>query len=148
MAMQIAQTNARMDAQTNARPRRLRTAAALLAGFVAVVALSTVTDQVLHSLGVYPPWDQPMHDPALNLLALAYRCVYGALGSYLAARLAPSAPMAHALALGAVGFALSLAGTVAMWDVGPNWYPVAVTLTALPCAWLGGALHRHLLRRG
>lgn len=27
-------------------------------------------------------------------------------------------------------------------DVGPAWYPIALVLTAVPCAWLGGALHR------
>jgi hypothetical protein len=27
-------------------------------------------------------------------------------------------------------------------DVGPAWYPIALGLTTLPCAWLGGALYR------
>jgi hypothetical protein len=26
--------------------------------------------------------------------------------------------------------------------VGPAWYPIALVLTTMPCAWLGGALHR------
>lgn len=67
-------------------------------------------------------------------LALAYRSVYGVVGSYIAARFAPHAPMRHALALGAVGLVLSVAGAIAMWDFGPNWYPVALVLTNLaPC---------------
>ena len=37
---------------------------------------------------------------ACDLLALAYRSVYAVLGSYIAARLAPHAPMRHAVALG------------------------------------------------
>jgi hypothetical protein len=82
-----------------------------------------------------------MHNTSLNLLALAYRCVYAVVGSYIAARLAPRAPMRHALALGVVGLVVSVAGTIAMWDFGPNWYPVALVLSALPCAWLGGALY-------
>ena len=48
-----------------------------------VVALSLGTDQVLHVLGVYPPWNVPMRDPGLNLLALAYRSVYAVLGGAL-----------------------------------------------------------------
>jgi hypothetical protein len=110
-------------------------------GFLAVVLLSLGTDQVLHLLKVYPPWGQPMSGTGLNLLALAYRCVYGVVGSYIAARFAPYAPMCHALTLGVVGLVVSVAGTIAMWDFGPNWYPGALVLSALPCAWLGGLLH-------
>jgi len=75
-------------------PRRLgRSAVALLAGLVTVIALSLATDQLLHMLGVYPPWGEPMHAAiALNL--------------------------------------------------GPAWYPIALVVTALPCGWLGGVLHR------
>jgi hypothetical protein len=130
---------------TSAQPRNLwRSTAAILCGFIAVVVLSLGTDQVLHVLNVYPPWGQPMNDPGLNFLALAYRCVYAVLGSTIAARLAPRHPMRHALVLGGIGFVLSIAGAVAasMANLGPLWYPVALVLTALPCAWLGGALYR------
>ena len=89
---------------TNAAPRRLgRRVAALVLGFVAVVVLSLGTDEVLHLLKVYPPWNQPMYDAGLCLLALSYRIVYTVLGSYIAARYAPHAPMGHALILGVVG---------------------------------------------
>ena len=126
-------------------PRRLwRSTGAVLLGFFAVVVVSLGTDQVLHVLQVYPPWGQPMYDTGLLLLALAYRSVYAVLGSYIAARLAPRNPMRHALVLGAVGLVLSLAGAIATipMDLGPSWYPIALVLTALPCAWLGGILHR------
>ncbi len=84
-----------------------------------------------------------MYDPGLNLLALAYRSVYAVVGSYIAARYAPHTPMRHALALGVVGLVLSVAGaivTITRYDLGPNWYPIALVLIALPCAWLGGVL--------
>ena len=133
-------------AGTTTHPRRLlRSTAAILSGFFAVVVLSLGTDQVLHVLEVYPPWGQPMYDPGLNFLALSYRIVYAVVGSYIAARLAPRNPMRHALALGVVGFVLSLAGAIAaivIAGLGPNWYPLALVVTALPCAWLGGVLHR------
>ena len=132
--------------ETGTQPRRLlRSVTAVLVGFVAVFVLSLGTDQVLHVLGVYPPWGQPMYDPGLNLLALAYRCIYTVVGGYIAARLAPHAPMRHAVALGIVGLALGTAGaivTIAKYDLGPDWYPIALAVTALPCTWLGGVLHR------
>jgi hypothetical protein len=52
--------------------------------------------------------------------------------------------MAHALALGVVGLAASIAGAVATWNrgpaFGPHWYPLALIATAMPCAWAGGRL--------
>ena len=77
---------------------------------------------------------------ALNLLALVYRCTYAVFGCCLAAQLAPRNPMRHALVLGVIGLLLSTAGAIAAipMDLGPAWYPVALALTALPCAWLAG----------
>ena len=136
---------AALAATPAAHPRALaRSTGAILVGLIAVIALSIGTDQLLHALNVYPPWGEPMFDPVLNLLALGYRCGYAVLGSYLAARFAPHAPMRHALTLGFVGLVLSAAGAVAAMNMhlGPNWYPIALVISALPCAWLGGALYR------
>jgi hypothetical protein len=126
------------------RPRRtLRSIGALLAGLVTVVVLSTVTDQVLHATGVFPPPGQAMSN-ALFLLATAYRIVYGAAGGYVAARLAPGRPTAHAVVLGALGLVISVAGAAATWNAGPafgpRWYPLALVATALPSTWAGGKL--------
>jgi len=117
--------------------------AALAFGFFAVVVLSLGTDEVLHLLKVYPLWGQPMYDPGLCLLALSYRIVYTVLGSYIAARYSPYAPMSHALILGVVGTVLGGAGAVATipMHLGPAWYPIAIAATALPCAWVGGVLY-------
>ena len=125
-----------------------RSTGALLAGLITIVGLSLITDQILHTPDVYPPWGEPMHEPELNALALAYRCVYAVIGCYLAARLAPAAPMRHALMLGAIGLLLSTAGAAAAIDMklGPSWYPIALALSSIPCAWLGGALHRRRQR--
>ena len=129
--------------------RWLRSVGAVFAGLVALFAVTTATDVVLHATGVFPPWGQPMSD-GLFLLATAYRIVYGVAGCYLAARLAPDRPMQHALALGIVGVLLSTAGAVATWskgpEFGPKWYALAVVAIALPCAWAGGALRGMQLR--
>src|SRR5689334_9361050 len=127
-------------------PRNLwRSTGAVVLGFVAVVILSLGTDQLLHLLKVYPPWGQPMFEPRLNFLALSYRLVYAVIGSYIAARFAPRNPMRHAIVLGVVGFIVSVPGVIFISthrELGPVWYPVALAITALPCAWLGGALYQ------
>ena len=121
----------------------LRSIGAVAAGFVAVFVLSLGTDVVLHAAGVFPPWLQRMSD-ALFLLATAYRSVYCIAGCYIASRLGPDKPMKHALVLGVVGLIVSIAGAAVTWnkgpEFGPHWYPVALIVTAIPCAWLGGKL--------
>ena len=124
---------------------------AVIAGLLAVIVLSIGTDAVMHAVGVFPPIGQPMTDAHLSLLlATFYRSVYGVAGSYLAARLAPDRPMQHAMAVGIVGLALSIAGVVATWNAGPEfgprWYPLALVATALPCAWAGGKLRAMQVR--
>jgi hypothetical protein len=125
------------------QPRRLRRSiAAVVAGLVAIFAVTTATDLVLHATGVFPPVDAPPMSSALFALAFAYRFVFDVAGCYLTARLAPRRPMQHALALGSIGVVLSLAGAIAMWGAGPAWYPLGLAASALPCAWLGGRLAR------
>ena len=81
---------------------------------------------------------------ALFALATAYRTIFGVLGAYITARLAPSRPMMHALILGALGTVAAAAGAIAMWDkmpaIGPKWYALALIAPRLPAAWLGGKL--------
>jgi len=127
-------------------PRRIgRSIGAVFAGILVVVVLSTVTDLVLHATGVFPPPGQPMSD-SLFALATAYRLVFAIAGGYVTAWLAPYRPMQHAVWLGAIGTLLGLAGLLATWDkgpeFGPKWYPIALVVTALPCAWLGAKLRR------
>jgi hypothetical protein len=120
-----------------------RSIGAAFAGLLLVVVLSLGTDIVLHSTGVFPAWGQPVSDGPL-LLATVYRTIYSVAGSYLTARLASNRPMAHALALGAVGLVLSVVGAVVTWNkgpaFGPHWYPVALIVLAMPQCWLGGRL--------
>jgi hypothetical protein len=121
----------------------IRSIGAVLAGFVVVVILSLGTDLALRAAGILPPFDQRLPD-ALVLLATAYRTIYSIAGSYIAARLAPSRPMGHALALGVLGLIASTAGAIATWNGGPayqpKWYPLALIALALPGAWVGGKL--------
>jgi drug/metabolite transporter (DMT)-like permease len=115
---------------------------AMFAGAITGIVLSIGTDLLLHAAGVFPPLSQsqPMSD-SLFLLATAYRTIYGVLGAYITARLAPSRPMGHALILGAIGLAVCILGTVVTWSegpaFGPHWYPLALVALAMPQSWLG-----------
>jgi len=128
---------------TKPQRRILRSVGAVLAGLLFIIIITTATDALLHATGIFPPWGQPMSD-SLFVLALAYRIVYGIAGGYLTARLAPDKPVKHAVVLGIIGFVLSLGGTVATWNLGPEfgpkWYPLLLMVIAIPTAWLGGKL--------
>jgi len=106
------------------RPRRMiRSIGAVLAGLVAVVILSVGTDAVMHAINVFPQVGERMTE-GLFLLATAYRSVFAVAGGYITAWLAPARPMKHALVLGFIGLALSVAGLVATWNGGPELGPM------------------------
>ncbi len=117
-----------------ARSRQpFRRTAAVLAGFLSVAVLSLATDQALHLLKMYPPLG----------IALSYRLAYGVVGGYVTARFAPFAPIHHAVVLGMVAFLAAAAGAIItiLLTLTPAWYPIALALTALPTAALGGVLY-------
>ncbi len=133
-------------------PRQIgRSVAAVLTGMIVGIAVTLGTDIVLHAVGVFPPWGASMvgFDGPL-LLATVYRTVYGVLGSYIIARLAPGRPMYHALVGGALGLAVSIVGAAVTWNkgpaFGPHWYPLALIVLAIPQAWAGGKLRVMQLR--
>lgn len=123
----------------------LRTVGAIFAGFVVVVILSIGTDAILHALKIYPRLGERMSNQLFGF-ATAYRTLYAILGSYITARLAPDRPMWHAMVGGVIGLILSIVGAVATWnhaEMGPHWYPLALVVTALPTAWLGGKIREN-----
>jgi hypothetical protein len=115
---------------------------AVVAGVLFIVVVTTIVDIVLHVVGVYGPMDRPIDD-RLALLATAYRIVISVAGAWLTARLAPSKPLKHAIALGIVGLLLGVIGVAATWNkgLGPRWYPIALAVLAIPQCWLGGRLY-------
>ena len=122
---------------------------AVVAALVANVVLSLGVDQLFHALGVYPPWGEPMYAPGLFLLALSYRTVFGVVSGWIVARLAPDAPARHAAALGVVGTVIcsaSVLAALARPELGPVWYPIALTVIAYPTARLGAAWQQRARR--
>jgi hypothetical protein len=125
--------------------RRLgRSIFAIATGIIVGVALTLITDTVLHKIGFYSPLGQTTADKPLAV-ATVYRVVFSVLGAYIIARLAPNRPMFHSLISGVIGLMVSIVGALATWNhvppLGPHWYPVALVVTALPCAWLGAKLY-------
>ena len=118
-------------------PSIVRSILAVVAGIVVVVVLSEATDWLIVKLG----FSFNVPDPTkMFALATFYRCVYAVAGGYVTARLAPSAPVMHAVILGLIGTIPAVAGVIVMWSYGNHWYPIALAVTALPCSWLGGKL--------
>ena len=133
------------DQQPVHAPRRIgRSILAVVAGILIGALLSIGTDLLMVALGLIPPLGQPGVTSGALAVATVYRTLYGILGSYFTARLAPRRPMAHAMTLGVLGFIVSAAGAAATWNhqpsLGPHWYPVALVILALPTAWVGGRL--------
>src|SRR5258707_903509 len=122
-----------------------RSNVAVLAGMVLGIAITLGTDEVLHIIGIFPPWGASMagYEGAL-LLATIYRTIYGVAASYVIARLAPDRPMQHALVGGLVGLAVSILGAAVTGKkgpaFGPHWYPLTLVVLAMPQAWVGGKL--------
>ena len=114
----------------------------VLAGIVTGALSAIATDVVLEKTGVFPT-EQMEHGLRvwwMLLLALTYRLIYQALGSYVTAKLAPDRPMFYVLIGAAIGFVVCVIGTIVMWDKGSHWYPIALAVLTPPTAWLGGKL--------
>ena len=125
-----------MKAEKKSIPRSI---GAVFAGIVANVAIALALDAFFHAMGAFPQMGEEMSD-ALFMLALSYRLLAAVAGGYLTAFLAPRNPMKHALILGSIGVLMSSAGTVAMWDKGHHWYPLALVVISLPLSWFGAKL--------
>ncbi|HEV8426454.1 MAG TPA: hypothetical protein VGQ41_00980 [Pyrinomonadaceae bacterium] len=120
----------------------LRSVGAVLAGLIFIGVTHTGTDAILENIGVLPKGHLHV-GTGLILIVIGYRAVLSLIGCYITARLAPSSPMKHALALGIVGVLLSAAGAIATanMNLGPSWYAWTLVAISLPIAWLAGKLY-------
>jgi hypothetical protein len=131
-----------MMANTTGTRRWPSSVGAVLAGVLTSAALSLGTDQALHLVGLSPPITQVTYEAPRFVAATACRVIFAVLGFYIIARLAPRRPWRHVWAGATIGLAVAIAGVAATMtsDMGPLWYPIALAVTTLPCAWLGGTL--------
>jgi hypothetical protein len=121
-----------------------RSALAVIVGLLANVVLSSATDLLMMAIGVFPPladFGRPeLFTNSMLMLALIYRTIFGVLGCYLTARLAPRNPMGHSLTLGGIGFVISSIGAIVSWGTWTSWYSLAIIAVTFPCAWLGARI--------
>ena len=126
----------------------LRSIGAVAAGLIVTFVLIMATDAVLRLLlpGAFAPDGRVTSVPVLLGTQLYVAC-FAILGTYLTARLAPSHPMRHALALGLIALIASIPGTIAYWSSAPAWYHVLALSLVMPLAWAGGRLRVRQLER-
>ena len=126
-----------------------RSIMAIFVGFVFIAVLAFGADSVLRSVmpEAYDANGRVTSVPVL-ILTLVYVGIFAIAGCYLAARLAPSNPMRHALILGVLGLIFNIAGSVAMWDTAPAWYHATAIALVMPYAWIGGRIRERQLGRG
>lgn len=120
----------------------LNSIGAVAAGLVFIIVSHTATDFVLESFEIFPPSSEGLHVTWMLALALAYRSILSIVGCYITAKLVPQKGMFHALIVGMIGLAVSIAGAVVAisLNLADTWYPIALALVTLPCAWLGGRI--------
>lgn len=119
----------------------------VLGGMLAGALLSIGTDFILEGLHVFPAIGNGLFVSWMLAVALIYRGIYTVIGGYVTAMLAPQNPMKHVLILGIIGIVVSTIGTIAGWNLSAHWYPIALTLIALPCTWWGGKLRLRKMKR-
>ena len=120
----------------------LKSIGAVLSGLIFIGISHTAVDKILEGLGIFPNPDQGLHVTWMLVLAFAYRAVLSIVGCYITAVLAPSRPMLHALILGFIGLVISTIAAINFipMNLSPAWYPIALAVVSVPCAWIGGML--------
>jgi hypothetical protein len=120
----------------------LKSIGAVLTGLIFIGVTHNLVDFILESLGIFTPTTVRFDTPWMVITATIYRTILSIVGCYLTGILAPSRPMLHAMILGFIGLVLSTAAAIATipLDWGPAWYPIALVIVTLPCAWVGGKL--------
>ena len=78
------------------------------------------------------------------LVMHAYVAVYATLGCWLAARLAPSHPMRHAMIVAVLGVIVNLANP-SIWSTYPLWSNIISVGSPLLLGWLAGTIRERQL---
>jgi hypothetical protein len=138
--------------QRNTTPEEataFKSISAVAYGFVFISAITFAADTIVKRTvpGAFATSGRTDNLPVL-LFSLLYIAMFGIVGSYLTARLAPRNPMKHALILGWLALFFSFVATITLWDSAPAWYHVAALMLIVPCAWLGARLREIELKRG
>jgi len=119
----------------------LKSIGAVLGGFFTVVILSVATDAFLEAVGFFPPATQGLFDPALLVVALAYRTLYAFAGGFVTGKLTPNKKSLKLVKiLVVIGTIMGTLGVFAGWNLSQHWYPISLVVTSAFAVWLGGKL--------
>ena len=120
-------------------------------GFVFMVVIMRLSEYILARMGLYDA-AQPLRiysgQPVLYVFFIE-RVVLTILGGYIAAWLAPSRLLLHAVILGGFAAIYRLLSLIdgAQQSYGIAWYMFGLVLLAIPTAWLGGYIYVHMLKK-
>jgi len=130
----------------------LRSIGAVLAGFV-VMAVTIMVGTIALTAALIPGGIATMRPPQSGTVApsgylaanLALSFLAAVLGGYLTVRLAASAPVIHALALGTLLMIMGMVTVAQAGDAGssagqPSWYPWVITTLGVVGVMAGGML--------
>lgn len=122
----------------------MRSVWAVLAGFILIGILSFGTDAIMHAMS---PWAFDEKGGTSNMpiliVSMLYSAVYGLVGCYFTARLAPHNPMKHSLILGLIGLVVTGLINVGLWGSVPAWYSIINVAVVMPLAWYAGRLREN-----
>jgi FtsH-binding integral membrane protein len=122
----------------------MRSVWAVLSGFILIGLLGFGTDAIMHAMS---PWAYDEKGGTTNLpillVSMVYSAVYGLVGCYATARLAPSNPMKHSLILGGMGVVITSLINFQLWGHVPAWWSIANVLVVMPLAWAAGRLREN-----
>ena len=120
----------------------LKSIGAVLAGLIFIFVTHSGVDLILESLGIFTPPTERFDTTWMVVTATVYRTILSIGGCFITGVLAPARPMLHSMILGSIGLFLSTAAAVVLipMDLGPAWYPIALAVLTIPCAWIGGLL--------
>ena len=121
----------------------------IITGIVFTVLWSIGTDLLMVKLGVFPSLesDAMSYNSSLLSIAFIYRSIYGIVGAYIGSVIAREQYMRSVLISGGLGFVVSLMGLVLTWGKSVAWYPIMLTLTAMPFAYIGGKIYAVMQQR-
>ena len=119
---------------------------AVLAGFILIGLLSFASDALMRAIAptMFDAQGGTNSMPIL-LVTMVYSAVYGLVGCYLTARLAPSNPMKHSLVLGVIGLMVTGAINFGLWGHVPAWWSIINVAVVMPLAWFAGHLRENEL---
>ncbi|MFY9309746.1 MAG: hypothetical protein WAQ28_11930 [Bacteroidia bacterium] len=114
----------------------------VVAGLVTSFALSTLTHEVLHLLGIFPKPFKPIFDRQVLIISLFYHCIFAITGAFVTARVAQEKANKAVFILGSKEAIMWLIGTILLWHHAPPWFNVAKATLGIPLAWIGGRLYK------